>query len=190
MPCSVYDFKWRGMATLTDNRGSSASLIISSCVAKSPSFSGNPPWTLNISYWSTRIDGAVKSGTTAEFHPETDRLVASAATINYVIDKRGSTCVPDCATPYTGGEWPPPVTEAPPPPPVNDSPLQGFEQFIYVIIGISMGILLLCTGCCIWCYRGRKKKERAAARRQAAETVPEDPGAIGMENVEGTRKTD
>ncbi|RSL89125.1 hypothetical protein CDV31_015933 [Fusarium ambrosium] len=115
---TVYDFKWRGMATLTDNRGSSASLTISSCVARSPSFAGNSPWALNISYWSTSGETVVKAGTTAEFDPETDKLVASVATIAYVINKRGSTCVPDCSTPYTGGVWPPPVTEpssTPPP---------------------------------------------------------------------------
>ncbi|RSL94763.1 hypothetical protein CEP52_012468 [Fusarium oligoseptatum] len=117
---TVYDFKWRGMATLTDNRGSSASLTISSCVARSLSFAGNSPWALNISYWSTSGETVVKAGTTAEFDPKTDKLVASVATIAYVINKRGSTCVPDCSTPYTGGVWPPPVTEpSSTPPPQN-----------------------------------------------------------------------
>ncbi|KAI8711504.1 hypothetical protein NCS52_01414200 [Fusarium sp. LHS14.1] len=187
---TVYDFKWRGMATLTDNRGSSASLTISSCVARVPSFSGSPPWALKINYWSTSGDSLVKAATTAEFDPETDKLVASAATINYVINKRGSTCVPDCSTPYTGGEWPPPVTGTSSTQPVNDSPLRGMENFIYVIIGVLVGVALLCTGCCIWGCRRRKKKERAAARRRALETVPEDQGAIQMRSMEGTRKVD
>ncbi|RSL74534.1 hypothetical protein CEP53_000120 [Fusarium sp. AF-6] len=134
---TVYDFKWRGMATLTDDRGSSASLTISSCVARSPSFAGNSPWALNISYWSTSGETVVKAGTTAEFDPETDKLVASVATIAYVINKRGSTCVPDCSTPYTGGVWPPPVTEPSLTPPVNDSPLRGLAQFVYIVIGIG-----------------------------------------------------
>ncbi|KAI8651255.1 hypothetical protein NCS55_01369300 [Fusarium keratoplasticum] len=187
---TVYDFKWRGMATLTDNRGSSASLTISSCVARQPSFAGSPPWALNISYWSSSGNSVVRAGTTAEFDPETDKLVASAATIGYVINKRGSTCVPDCSTPYTGGLWPPPNTGTSSTQPVNDSPLRGIEDFIYIIIGILVGVTLLCTGCCIWDCRRRKKKERAMARRRALETVTEDPGAIQMGSVEGARKAD
>ena len=86
LSCPCYEFKWRGMVTLKDDRGSSASLTISSCVARNPSFAGNSPWTLNITYWSTTGETAVDAPTTAEFDPETDILVASVATFNYVIN--------------------------------------------------------------------------------------------------------
>lgn len=176
------------MATLTDNRGSSASLTISSCVARRPSFAGNPPWALNISYWSTSGEEVVKAGTTAEFDPETDKLVASAATITYVINKRGSTCVPDCSTPYTGGVWPPVVTKPSSTPSADDSSLRGWGQLLYIFIPLGVGVTLLCVGCCVWgCMRS--KKRRAIAQGQALVVVPGDQGAVQMGNITGANKS-
>ncbi|QGI65168.1 hypothetical protein CEK26_009120 [Fusarium fujikuroi] len=86
------------------------------------------------------------------------------------INSGGTTCVPDCADPYTGGPWPRPeqtVTPAPPSP--NDSGLVGLEKLAWV--GIGFGIvaglgIIACIGCCI--HRRRKRKRIVAAEGPAA----------------------
>ncbi|KAM0421056.1 hypothetical protein ACHAPT_011127 [Fusarium lateritium] len=123
--------------------------------------------------------------TKVTFDPKTDILVASAISIDYVING-SSTCVPDCDRPYTGGEWPmppPPSTDGPAPPPVNDSNLQGYAEFVFGIIGAVLGVFVLCVGGCTWiCVRRRRKRRRALAQEQeqASRTAQEDQGAIQM----------
>ncbi|KAM5346313.1 hypothetical protein ACJ41O_009318 [Fusarium nematophilum] len=179
---TTYDFYY-GAASLRDQRGSSASFGFTSCIASSPSFSGRPPWTLDISYWSTTTHGAdAAAPTEVTFDPETDVLMASAATIGYVIDKDGSTCVPNCESPYTGGQWPvPEPTHPSSTPPPNDSPLRGAESTIGVIVGVIGGVFLLAVGCCVWGRRRTNRKMRmAAAQAQEAAAEQEGQNAVQM----------
>jgi hypothetical protein len=46
-----------------------------SCVAASPSFPGNPPWTLTVTAWTTSLEEIVE---TAVYDPQTGPLVARA----------------------------------------------------------------------------------------------------------------
>ncbi|KPM42247.1 hypothetical protein AK830_g4357 [Neonectria ditissima] len=179
---TTYDFYY-GAVPLRDQRGSSASFGFGLCIASSPTFSGRPPWTLDISYWSTTTLGAEAAAPTEViFDPETDVLMASAATIRYVVDKDKSTCVPDCESPYTGGQWPVPAPTHPPGTPApDDSSLRGVGEIVGGIVGGVGGIILLVVGCCVWGRRRTKRKRRmavAVAQEEAAEQ--EGPSAVQM----------
>ncbi|CZR47282.1 uncharacterized protein FPRO_08656 [Fusarium proliferatum ET1] len=168
---AAYDFEWR-RPTLTDQSGSSATPYDRFCVASTLKPSGTSPLTLTAFDLSSEssLQTDIRVSTAIKFDPGKDLLLASAVTISYQINSGGTTCVPDCDDPYTGGPWPRPeqtVTPAPPSP--NDSGLVGLEKLAWV--GIGFGIvaglgIIACIGCCI--HRRRKRKRVVAAEGPAA----------------------
>lgn len=99
-------------------------------------------------------------------------------TAEYVVQK-GTTCVPDCWTPWTGGPFPTPTQSR------SDDP--GLEQLgKAVIIGGTIGgiVGLLVLGCCIWlCVKGCSPTPRQ--RPQPIILVPlENPESRPQEQPE------
>lgn len=176
----AYDFEWR-RPSLTDQKGSAATPYENFCVASNLKPSGTSPLTLTAFDLSSAsaLQTDIRVSTTIKFEPEKDLLLASAVTISYQINPGGTTCVPDCDDPYTGGPWPRPaqtisVTPAPESS-RNDSGLVGLEKLVWVGIafGIVVGLgIIACIGCRI--HRSRKRKRIVAAEGPAANLGAEE----------------
>ncbi|KAI1017262.1 hypothetical protein LB505_002000 [Fusarium chuoi] len=156
------------------------------CVATNLRPSGTSPLTLTAFDLSSAssLQTDIRVSTTIKFEPEKDLLLASAVTISYQINSGGTTCVPDCDDPYTGGPWPRPAqTVTPAPPSPNDSGLVGLEKLAWVGIGFGIVIglgIMACIGCCI--HRRRKRKRIVAAEGPAANLgVEEGQNQMSME---------
>ena len=73
------------------------------CVAASPTFGIVSPWTLTVSTWS--VGFVEPTVVTAVFDSKRDPLLARPITVDYVVSD-GTTCAPNCATPWTSEPWP------------------------------------------------------------------------------------
>lgn len=163
---------------MTDQNGSSATPYEKFCVASNLKPTGTSPLTLTAFDLSSAssLQTDIRVSTTIKFEPEKDLLLAPAVTISYQINSGGTTCVPDCDDPYTGGPWPrlaQTVTPAPPSP--NDSGLVALEKLVWVGIafGIVVGLgIIACIGCRI--HRSRKRKRIVAAEGPAANLGAEE----------------
>ncbi|EXL74499.1 hypothetical protein FOPG_10387 [Fusarium oxysporum f. sp. conglutinans race 2 54008] len=187
-----YDFEW-SRPTLTDQSGSSATPYDKFCIASNLKPSGTSPLTLTAFDLSSAssLQTDIRISTTIKFDPEKDLLLASAVTISYQINSGGTTCVPDCDDPYTGGPWPRPAQTVTPAPESSrsDSGLVGLEKLVWVGIafGIVVGLgIIACIGCRI--HRSRKgKRMGATSEAQGHEGEVQDQDAIAMEVPKGKK---
>lgn len=162
----AHDFYY-GRVTLKDQGGGIASLDGTTCIASSPAFTGNAPWTLTVSKWTTgTLFDTSRVARTVTFDPETDFLLAPAVTVSFEIDPEGKTCAPDCDDPWTGGSWPlPPQPSAPNETTPSSSSVKGLEKLAYggIIAGSIIGFLIVCCGICCCCMKVRRSRKRSSA---------------------------
>ncbi|KAF2224007.1 hypothetical protein BDZ85DRAFT_317997 [Elsinoe ampelina] len=171
------------LATTTAFNGNVATFSTSTCYAPSPTISLFNPFIpfieqhsevpLLATSWSSTTSGFfVPSLVTTTFTTASDVLLAFMVSISFEVSK-GRTCAPNCASPFTGGEWPLPTTEVGPTATVTLIPTRGEEEsgcwssslcefckVIVVAVTVPVGLTLLCCVGCCWCFAGRRKERR------------------------------
>ncbi|KAG8625480.1 hypothetical protein KVT40_007231 [Elsinoe batatas] len=175
------------LATTTVFNGNVATFSTSTCFAPSPTISPSNPFIdqhseipLLATTWSSTTSGYfVPSLLTTTFSTASDVLLASMVSISFEVSK-GRTCAPNCATPFTGGEWPLPTMEVGPTATVTLIPTRGEEEergcwssslcefwkVIVVAVTVPVGLTLLCCVGCCWCFAGRRKERRRERERE------------------------
>ncbi|ORX92957.1 hypothetical protein BCR34DRAFT_594779 [Clohesyomyces aquaticus] len=94
--------------------GSTSDWTYRLCTSTSPSFPGEPPWIISVTPGSDMHIGGPSntfSYSTAVFNPRDNSLVAQPIFMSYVVED-GTTCAPNCQSPYTGGTYSSPLPTA------------------------------------------------------------------------------
>jgi hypothetical protein len=153
--------------------GVTRATLARTCVASTPSFTSvDGPPTLTVRAWaSENRRGEYPLATiTTTYNPTWHVLVAEAVTISYDVVKVNSsstkTCAPDCATPWTGGDWPLPTEALPEQTQINDSPLRDMGKSLGMMVGIPVGVVVVLVIALVVCCKmskssSRRKKEAA-----------------------------
>lgn len=157
-----------------------ATVYRDACLAQSPSMGG--PEDLTVRSWS--VNSASESAVvtlTTRFDADADQLFAELVTIGFEVDADGTTCAPNCETPWTGGKWPvSPPTEIPCPEsecpsPPSDSSLRGAGTSIGLMVGVPVGVVLLLVLAgglgCLYARKRKARKARAAASVNAVDAM-------------------
>ena len=154
------------LGTQTGSDGRVITRTDSQCVATSPILAGNAPLITTVSAWNinTYQDLSIPPIIeTATIDPAREPIIAHSVKVKFAI-ANGTTCAPNCDTPWTGGPWPVPSPTADTPTSERDGKNLtgvGVGAIVGIILGILGGVfvlILVCWGC-------------SAARKQRAEVA-------------------